>query len=212
MGRRHATAHEFARDSLREMILGGELPPGTPFVQVELARHLGLSATPIREAMRDLVSEGWLEFDPHHGAVVRVVPPAELREIYMIRKMLEPEAAALAAKVQNRAAIAAARVTLKGLTRLKDPVKRIALNKTFHDHVLDASGSPRLASIVRMLQDNARLTVAMGNIEMHADGFAVRVDGTHLRIVEALEAADAEAAAAATLEHLELTMGWAHAA
>jgi len=209
MGRRHATAHEFARDSLREMILGGELPPGTPFVQVELARQLGLSATPIREAMRDLVSEGWLEFDPHHGAVVRVVPPAELREIYMIRKMLEPEAAALAAKVQNRAAIAAARATLKQLMRLKDPVKRIALNKTFHDHVLDASGSPRLASIVRMLQDNARLTVAMGNIEMDPDGFAVRVDGTHLRIVEALEAADAKAAAAATLEHLELTMGWA---
>jgi DNA-binding GntR family transcriptional regulator len=209
MGRRHATAHEFARDSLREMILGGELPPGTPFVQVELARHLGLSATPIREAMRDLVSEGWLEFDPHHGAVVRVVPPAELREIYMIRRMLEPEAAALAAKAQNRAAIAAARATLKELTRLKDPVKRIAVNKTFHDQVLDASGSPRLASIVRMLQDNARLTVAMGNIEMH--GFAVRVDRTHLRIVEALEAADAKAAAAATLEHLELTMGWARA-
>src|SRR5205814_7307024 len=131
------------------------------------------------------------------------------REIYIIRKMLKPEAAALAAKVQNRAAIAAARATLKELTRLKDPVKRIALNRTFHDHVLDASGSPRLASIVRMLQDNARLTVAMRNIEMHADDFAVRVDGTHLRIVEALEAADAEAAAAATLEHLELTVGWA---
>src|SRR5436190_18300402 len=150
MGRRHATAHEFARDSLREMILRGELPPGTAFVQVELARQLEMSATPIREAMRDLVSEGWLEFDPHHGAVVRVVPPSELREIYMIRKMLEPEAAALAAKVQNRAAIAAARATLKELMRLRDPVKRIAVNKTFHDHVLDASGSPRLASIVRM--------------------------------------------------------------
>jgi DNA-binding GntR family transcriptional regulator len=211
MGRRHATAHEFARDSLREMILRGELPPGTPFVQVKLARHLGVSATPIREAMRDLVSEGWLEFDPHHGAVVRVVPPAELREIYMIRKILEPEAAALAARSQNRTAIAAARATLKELTRLRDPVKRIALNRTFHDHVLDASDSPRLASIVRMLQDNALLTIAIRNIERHADEFAAPVDETHRRIVEALEAGDAKAARAATLEHLELTMGWARA-
>lgn len=208
MGRRHATAHEFARDSLREMILRGELPPGTPFVQVELARQLEMSATPIREAMRDLISEGWLEFDPHHGAVVRVVPPADLREIYMLRTMLEPKAAALAAQVQDRPRIAAAREALEALTRLTDPVQRIVLNRTFHEHVLAASDSPRLASIIRMLQDNARLTIAMGNMENRMDGFVGPVDATHARIVEALEAADADAARTATLDHLELTMGW----
>jgi DNA-binding GntR family transcriptional regulator len=50
----------------------------------------------------------------------------------------------------------------------------------------------------------------MTNLEIHADAFAVPVDETHTRIVAALEGGDAESAAAATLEHLELTMGWAH--
>jgi DNA-binding GntR family transcriptional regulator len=208
MARRHTTAHEFARDSLREMILMGELAPGAPFVQVELARRLEISATPIREAMRDLVTEGWLEFDPHHGAVVRSVPRLELREIYMLRRTLEPMAAELAAKRQDWAALKAARSTLKDLKRVRNPLKRIILNKAFHEHILDASGSPRLAAIIVALQDGARLAVAVANMEVHAGAFAELVDRTHMAIVDALEAGDADAAAAATLEHLELTMAW----
>ena len=84
------TAHEFVREVLRRAILSGELTGSTRLVQAELAATLEVSTTPVREALRDLASEGLIRFDPHRGAVVEELSRDELNEVYAIRKVLEP--------------------------------------------------------------------------------------------------------------------------
>ena len=74
------TAHEYVREVLRRSILNGDLPGGSRLVQAELAATLEVSTTPIREALRDLASEGLVRFDPHRGAVVTELDDEDLRD------------------------------------------------------------------------------------------------------------------------------------
>src|SRR4051794_5648296 len=87
---RPRTNYEFARQTLRADILEGRFEPGTKLVQTELATRLGLSTTPIREALQDLAREGLVLLDPHRGAFVRALSLDEVREIYELRMLLEP--------------------------------------------------------------------------------------------------------------------------
>ena len=80
------TAHEYVREVLRRAILSGDIPVGSRLVQAELATTLEVSTTPVREALRDLASEGLIQFDPHRGAVVSELSGEELQEIYEIRR------------------------------------------------------------------------------------------------------------------------------
>jgi len=83
-------------------ILSGELPVGTQLVQAKLAAQLNASNTPVREALRDLASDQLIRFHPHRGAVVHELDMEEMREIYEIRKALEPLAIRLAAPLITR--------------------------------------------------------------------------------------------------------------
>ena len=77
-------------------ILNGQLAGGTRLVQSELAKQLDVSTTPVREALRDLASEGLILIDPHRGGVVNELGEAEVNEVYQIRLRLEPYALELA--------------------------------------------------------------------------------------------------------------------
>ena len=88
-GRR--TAHEFVKDSLRRAILRGDLSGGARLIQADLAAMLNVSTTPVREALRDLATEGLITLDRHRGGVVRELNWLELmEEIRLIRQQLEP--------------------------------------------------------------------------------------------------------------------------
>lgn len=93
------TAHEYARDSLRRAILRGELETGSRVPQVAWAKRLEMSTTPIREALRDLATEGMVELDAHRGAFVNRLTFDQVAEIYHIRKLLEPAAMRDAARL-----------------------------------------------------------------------------------------------------------------
>jgi len=88
-GSRHRTATQFVVDCLREAIATGALPEGDALVQDEIAAALGVSRTPIREALRMLEAEGWIDFLPHRGAVVSTLSADEIRQIFEIRFALE---------------------------------------------------------------------------------------------------------------------------
>lgn len=75
---------------LREAIIKGELVPGERLVQDELAKILGVSRMPIREAITQLAAEGYVTFEPHKGAIVKQFSIHELEEIYLLRSHLEP--------------------------------------------------------------------------------------------------------------------------
>ncbi len=78
-GRR--TAHEFVKDSLRRAILRGDLSGGSRLIQADLATMLNVSTTPVREALRDLATEGFITLDRHRGGVVRELNWSEMEEI-----------------------------------------------------------------------------------------------------------------------------------
>ena len=82
---RHRTMAEAALERLREAIIMGELTPGTPLRLEDLARQLGMSISPIREAVRQLEALGLAEHVPHHGAKVMRLDVEELRDLFAIR-------------------------------------------------------------------------------------------------------------------------------
>src|SRR3982751_1113296 len=85
------------RDLLEEAILEGELKPGERLRAEALAQRFGTSRTPIREALLQLEAHGLVEVEPNRGAVVKTFAPAALRDLYEVRALLEPHAAARAA-------------------------------------------------------------------------------------------------------------------
>src|SRR2546429_5739819 len=96
---RHRTMAEAALERLREAIIMGELTPGAPLRLEDLARQLGMSISPIREAVRQLEALGLAEHVPHHGAKVMALDVEELRELFTIRLALEGMAGRRAAEV-----------------------------------------------------------------------------------------------------------------
>src|ERR1700716_4055153 len=86
---RHRTMAEAALEELREAIILGELVPGAPLRLEDLARSLGMSISPIREAVRQLEGLGRAEHVPHHGAKVVALDVDDLRELFEVRLALE---------------------------------------------------------------------------------------------------------------------------
>ncbi|SMH48316.1 GntR family transcriptional regulator [Azospirillum agricola] len=95
---RRATLQHSAVAELRAMILEGELPPGSRVPEVQLCEQLGVSRTPLREALRVLAAEGLVELRPHRGAVVTPVDPTDIAAIFQVMEALEALAAALACR------------------------------------------------------------------------------------------------------------------
>ena len=95
---RTPTAAEAAYQRLRAMILDNLLPPGTQRLEAELALELGMSRTPVREAMLRLQQEGLVSVTPRHGMRVAPISVADMRDIYDVLESLEPKAAELLAR------------------------------------------------------------------------------------------------------------------
>src|SRR6476469_2106247 len=98
--------------ALRERILAGDLPRGTRLRQASLAAALGVSRTPLREALRRLSTEGLVEFSPNRGATVSELDFGDLRHAWAARVALEPGAARLAAERRDSEGIAAMRAAI----------------------------------------------------------------------------------------------------
>lgn len=95
---RRETLHHSAVAELRAMILAGELPPGSRVPEVQLCEQLGVSRTPLREALRVLASEGLVELRPHRGAVVTPIDPNDIAAIFEVMEALEALAGTLACR------------------------------------------------------------------------------------------------------------------
>jgi DNA-binding GntR family transcriptional regulator len=139
-----------ATELIRDAIVEGRLEPGRRLKEEELARELGISRTPIREALLILQAEDLVTATPNRGAVVRVHDAAELDDLYELRALLEGHAARRAAE----------RITAAHLEFLRESCERFAdvedsdlnglvrENLVFHDAILELAGSARLASMV----------------------------------------------------------------
>lgn len=187
---------ELVTGMLRELIVTGELAAGTPLRQRDLAARLGVSATPVREALRRLESEGLVHTDLHRGATVADSAFGATEENYLIRATLESLAAELAAKhvtEEQLAAIETINAKISGLAE-HDPGYG-SLNRDFHFAIYAAAGSPVLVSLMRMLWQ--AMPEGPKVARTHRDSAA-----EHAAIVDALRAGDSTRASELTHHHI----------
>ena len=145
-------ASDAAAELIRTAILDGSLPPGARLKEEELASELGISRTPVREALRILRTDGLLQSSPNQGSTVRTYEIDDLDELYRLRALLEGFAARRAARSITDEQIATLRESCQRFSSLtaEDNLKElVAENLLFHNTVVAAAGSARLADMVR---------------------------------------------------------------
>jgi DNA-binding GntR family transcriptional regulator len=191
-------------ERLRAQIVAGDLEAGSKLRQVEIARRFGVSTTPVREALAALQREGLVRLHPQRGAVVFVPTVEDLREHYEIRAALEAVAAARTAERFDETWAAPLELLLKEMRKGPLAQRYIELNQAFHTQLYEHCERPRLVEMIASLRDASS---AYLHIYRAAEDFPVaRLDGEHRAILAACVARDAEAAAAATREHLQNTV------
>lgn len=197
------TAHEFVREMLRRLILNGSLAGGTRLFQVDVAERLQVSTTPVREAFRDLATDGLIDLDAHRGATVRRIDAEELREIYDIRLLLEPEVVRRLTPDISRERLDQITGLIAAMDDERDATRWALLNHSFHEDIVEAASSKRLRAMIRSLQDSAAAYVIRalkGHIDMQVH------NEQHRRIVAALQDGDGDRAAAEVALHLRDTL------
>lgn len=191
----HLTLREKIVESIRDAIINGDLPSGTRVAEPELAERFGISRTPIREAFRQLESEGFLTVVPRKGAVVATLSAKDVAEFYDLKAVLEGYAARLAAeRLSDR--------DLQRMETLNRQIEAAAAKKEwrritpfhneFHDIFLSAAGNERLRTLVN------QLVAQFQRYRMHLSmsGRIERLIEQHNEIIDAFRAKDASRAEA----------------
>jgi DNA-binding GntR family transcriptional regulator len=195
------------KDVLTERIIEGHYKPGARLIETKIARELGVSQGPVREALRDLESVGMVESSAFRGARVRKPTRGELIDAFPVRAALESFAAGEAAR----------RITEAQLDQLENLIERMEsaaeqgnaheqaiVNAQFHALIVEAAQNRTLERLWAFLEPSARtyLTAARAGIDLTE--LAVR----HHKILRLLRARDPEGAAAAMREHLLEAAHW----
>lgn len=203
----YASKRDLVVRTLREMILSGQIVPGQRLRQEELSQMLGVSATPIREAIRLLEADGLLHGETHRGVSVVELSANDLQDICRMRSMLEAVATRQAVDRSDPQAYTSCLERLEVLQREME--KAIAsgktenvavLNREFHLKLYDLSRSPYLIDMIRRLWMHLPGYVVWENRAMAASSVE-----QHRPILEALRARHGEAAARAMQAHIELS-------
>ena len=139
------------RTRFRESIISGTYGPGQRLNINELARELGVSAVPIREALRALEAEGFVEFSANRGAVVKAISAAEVREAFLIRVPLESLAVSEAIPQLTEAHFIELNGYLDRMEAEKDVSRWLELNQRFHLSLYRCANLPRLYQVITLL-------------------------------------------------------------
>jgi len=151
---RHQTFREKILETIREAILKGDLKPGEKVAEPELAEQFGISRTPIREAFRQLESEGYLTVVPRKGAVVAALSERDIQEFYEVKSILEGYAAELAAKNlsdKELAKLESINERLKQLANDGDVKSFYKIHNEFHEMFLKAANNTKLYELIKQL-------------------------------------------------------------
>ena len=189
--------------TLRAEILQGLYPANTHLRQEEVAKRLGVSTTPVREAFRDLRAEGLVSIDANKGVVTRGLTLADVTGIYELRMMLEPMLAQRACLQITAADLDAAKGTREAMEATTSPEQWSLLNEGFHEHLVKSQVETRLFDMCESLSLAARPYVSL-SMHVNEDIMASN-NSEHAALVAAYEAGDAEAVFTQTRSHLEHT-------
>lgn len=142
------TSAEAALASLRNRILSGDLRPGTKLNQAQLAREMGMSRIPVRDAIRALAAEGLVTHDPHRTALVTPLSGDDLAELYELRIAVEPHASALALDHLGGDSLAPMASDLETMMATEDSATWLEAHDRFHASLYRRSGRPRMVELL----------------------------------------------------------------
>jgi DNA-binding GntR family transcriptional regulator len=201
------SGRERAYRHLRETVLIDPAVQGTFLNEVDLAHDIGVSRTPVREALLLLVAEGLVEMVPKRGAYVPPLSGRQIRELMELRTLLEQNAASVTL-AQRSVPVKAMRAALAEQERLLtaepcDAREFIEWDRRFHQSLVDAAGNELIARTYAGLRTR-QVRVGVAALFRAIDRQRA-VCAEHGRIVDALESGDEAAAHAAISEHLRIT-------
>ena len=183
--------HEETVDRLRDLIVQGELAPGSRLNERVLTARLGVSRTPLREAIKLLATEGLVDLLPNRGAVVAPIDPARIAETLTVMGALESLAGELVcaqASDESLADIRALHYEMLAMHARRDLDGYFRYNQAIHLKIVEASGNAVLAQTYRQLNANVRRVRYMANLSAERWDAAVQ---EHEAILAALNARDA---------------------
>jgi DNA-binding GntR family transcriptional regulator len=189
-------------DRLREAILDGTYPPGTPLVEARLAEEYGISKTPVREALIRLQRDGLVQMESYRGARVTQLTAEDARAICDTRVALESHIASALARTRPADVIDALRGSVESCQRSYDAGRRqqaASRLAEFTERMLEGYGNPRM---LNMLTDLYSLLALIGSASLHEPDRIERSLAEHRAILEAIAAGDCEGAAARTATHI----------
>jgi len=208
----HRSLRDEVFDILHKRIIAGEVRPGEWLRQDDIASQLGVSMTPVREALDLLVASGLAEREPYRGVRVVELTHDEMLDAYGLRILLEPAAARLASQTATPREVEELKRLLVGtfeLVRLEDMSRLRECSRQFHAAVVTMSGSPLLARLYGIAAAKFPDWMLYEAMFRHPEALTESLRGEqaqHRAIYEAIAARDPQAAARASLDHL-LSLG-----
>ena len=194
IGERHLSLRDQVLSELRRRIVDAHYLPGERLTEDRLAADFGVSRNPVREALRVVEAEGFVEVQPRRGAVVATPDEATMRDMFAVRGLLEPLAARLAAGRAHDDQLAGLRGLLddaRVATETGDLDRVAELNSALHTRVVELSGNLLLQQFSLSMYRHVHWVFRLG-----AASRATHSWKEHVRLVEALEAHDPDAARA----------------
>jgi DNA-binding GntR family transcriptional regulator len=204
IGADHVALREQVLTELRRRIVDGEYSQGERLTETRLADDFGVSRNPVREALRVVEAEGFVQILPRRGAVVATLDETAVRDLFAVRQQLETLAAGLAAERATSEGTAALRRLIEEAneaTEAEDFDRVAELNSDFHRAVIEVSENRWLHSISAAMYHHVHW-VFRGGAAQRAPHSSVE----HVRLVDAIEAGDAAAASTAAALHVEAAM------
>jgi DNA-binding GntR family transcriptional regulator len=209
-GPRFTSKSDYAYEEIKQRILSEELPPGGVLSQERIASQIGVSTTPVREALKRLATEGLVRLDTHRDARVSELTPQEARSLYEVRLNVDPFAASLAAQRRTDQDAALIEARLAELLPLSGTAEVTALiaHREFHRAVYRASHNEPLVMMLEGLWDKAdryRQVGLRGRTTTRRD--IARVQREHRDLARAVVNGDAPAAEQVMHDHIANSLG-----
>ena len=194
--------HDAIVNRLRDMIIEGELPPGSRIHETQMGQRLGVSRTPLREAIKFLASEGLVELVPTRGAVVRQFNAKDIKDMLLVLRTLESLAGRLAcerASDEQIAHISAMHDQMMAYYKERKRLEYYKLNQSIHSAIVALSDNEPLAYTHSMLQGRLKRVRFVGH--QGEENWAKAIE-EHEEIIKALQARDSKRLSDIIEQHL----------
>lgn len=193
---------EHVYEQLKAQILQVEKTPGTVIYEAELAEEFGVSRTPVREALSQLVTRGWVIVLPRKGYLIRPVELRDISEIFAVRRVIEPALAAQAASSGTPEQLARLAALLAQQEVGKDLGESLDAARSFHLILAEITGSERIRSMLMdLVEEVQRLHYLLPTLEDHIR--STEELRAHRLVLEAITKRDPELARKHMSEHLQ---------